>query len=129
MKKSRRMPIIINRIKLFLVCMKIKNRNEIPFIDDTCGKIQEMHQSKNLSVSYATIAGKAKPHKHKVMEEVYYVVKGAGNIVIGGETFKIKSGDIISIPKNEIHYVENTSVEPIELVVVTHPRFDYSDVL
>ncbi len=109
--------------------MKIKNRDVIPFIDDTCGKIQEMHQSKNLSVSYATITGKAKPHKHKVMEEVYYIVKGTGKMVIDKETFKIKSGDIISIPKNKIHYVEKTSVESVEIVVVTHPKFDPSDVL
>jgi mannose-6-phosphate isomerase-like protein (cupin superfamily) len=98
-------------------------------IDDACGKIQEMYNSKDWSISYATIVNKAKPHMHKIMEEVYFVAKGAGRIVIDGNSFNIGPGDIMPIPKNKIHYVENSSSKPVELIVVTHPGFIPSDVI
>ncbi|MFH1071852.1 MAG: cupin domain-containing protein [Nanoarchaeota archaeon] len=109
--------------------MRIKNRKEIPRIQDTCGTIQEMYHSKNLSVSYATISRKARSHKHEVMEEVYYIVKGEGRMFVGKKSFTVKSGDIIAIPKNVFHHIEKISREPVEMVVVTHPRYAASDVI
>lgn len=107
--------------------MKIRNRKNIPYIDDNCGKIQEMHDSKNLSVSYAIITGKAISHTHKIMEEVYYIVKGNGRMFIGKERFDVGPGDIIPIPKNVYHHIEKTSSTPVEIVVVTHPKYIKSD--
>ena len=108
--------------------MKIRNRKDISPVKDACELLQELHHSENLSISYATIKSKARPHKHRKMEEVYYVVKGAGRIRIGTEVLEITSGDIIPIPKNVYHGVESVSA-PLELVVVTHPRFDRNDLI
>jgi mannose-6-phosphate isomerase-like protein (cupin superfamily) len=107
--------------------MKIKNRKNIVSIQDNCGRIQEMHNSKNLSISYATIKGKAKSHKHNIMEEVYYIVKGEAKMFIGKESFNVKTGDVIPIPKKIYHHIENNSKTPIEIVVVTHPKYIKSD--
>jgi mannose-6-phosphate isomerase-like protein (cupin superfamily) len=108
--------------------MEIKNRKDITPIKDACESLQEMYHSKNLSLSYATINPQAKPHKHLKMEEIYYIISGKGIIRIGDESFEIKSRDIIPIPKNKFHFVEYVK-EPIELVVVTHPRFDPKDLI
>ena len=108
--------------------MQIKNRKDIKPIEDACEALQELHHSKNLSISYATIHDKTRPHKHLKMEEVYYIVKGAGKMEMGNDVFEIKSGDIISIPKNVYHCI-NFVNSPIELVVVTYPRFDTTDLL
>lgn len=108
--------------------MRIRNRKDIPPFKDACELLQELHHSENLSISYATIRAKARPHKHRKMEEVYYVVRGKGKIRIGNELLEISSGDIIPIPKNAYHGIESVN-EPLELVVVTHPRFDRADVV
>ena len=66
---------------------------------------------------------------HKKLEEVYYITKGLGKITIGNDTFDIKPGDIIPIPKNIFHHLEKTSEVPVELLVVTYPKFDLNDII
>ena len=111
-----------------MVKMDIRNRKNIKPILDACGKLQELYNSNNLSVSYVVIENNSKPHKHKKMEEVYFIVKGKANIKIGNKKYPIKEGDIFSIPKNEFHNIEDVQ-EPIELVVVTNPRYDPGDLI
>jgi mannose-6-phosphate isomerase-like protein (cupin superfamily) len=108
--------------------MQIKNREDIKLIKDACGKLQEMYHSKNISVSYATITGETKRHKHLKMEEIYYIIKGKGKIKIGEKVFEIKPGDIVPIPKKVYHSIDPIE-EPIELIVITHPRFDKNDLI
>jgi quercetin dioxygenase-like cupin family protein len=47
-------------------------------------------------------------------------------IRIGGKAYAIRAGDIIPIPKNTFHAVTTVDA-PIEILVVTHPRFDRKD--
>ncbi len=108
--------------------MSIKNRSDIKPIQDACEQLQEMYNSKNLSISYATITNKSKTHKHLKMEEVYYIVKGKGKIKIGENIFDIKPGDIIPIPKKTYHNTESVE-SPIELIVVTYPKYIKNDLI
>jgi len=109
--------------------MKITNRKDVEVLPDACGEIQELHHSDNLSISYATITGKARSDMHKKMKEVYYIIKGGGKLFIGDKSFDVGAGDIIDIPKSTHHHLEKTSEEPVELMVVTHPRYDTSDII
>ena len=108
--------------------MKIINRKNIKPIADACGKLQELYNSENLSLSYAVISDSTKPHKHQKMEEVYFIVKGKAKLKIGDETFTIETGDVFSIPKDKFHNIQDVE-ETIELVVVTNPKYDPSDVI
>ncbi len=109
--------------------MKVIQKNKVKTINDVCGVIKELYQSKDLGISVATISGKSVPHKHQKMEEIYLVIKGRGKITIGKESAKIKEGDLIPIPKNKFHFIETKPKESIELVVATHPKFDPADVI
>ena len=108
--------------------MKIINRKNIKPIEDACGKLQELYNSKNLSFSYSVIIGSSKSHKHKIMEEVYFILKGKAKLRIGDKTFLIKAGDVFSIPKNKFHNIEDIE-KTIELIVVTNPKFDPKDLI
>lgn len=79
-------------------------------------------------MSYAVIKDNSKPHKHKKMEEVYFILKGKAKLKIGNKIFPIKAGDVFSIPKNEYHCIQEIE-KTIELVVVTSPRFDPKDLI
>ena len=109
--------------------MEIKNREDVEFVDDTCGTIQELYHSDNLSVAYVVVTGKAKSHMHKVMEEIYYVEKGRGKLYVGEECYQLRPGDIIPVPKNIYHHLEKTFDEDLEVMVITHPKYDISDVI
>ncbi len=109
--------------------LTIRNRKEIEFLDDTCGKIQELYHSEQLSIAYVIVTGIAKSHIHHRMEEVYYVEKGEGKLYVGKEVHSVEPGNIIAIPKNVFHHLERTSAELLEVMVVTHPKYDVTDVI
>ncbi len=56
-------------------------------------------------------------HRHKC-EEVYYVVKGEGEIEVDGERHPFKPGSAIFNRINTIHRVWNTGSDVVQLVVV-----------
>jgi len=57
-------------------------------------------------------------HPH---EQVGYCIKGEGEIGIGKEIIKIKSGCGYHIPSNVVHYEKNTSEEPLLCVDIFCP--------
>lgn len=48
-------------------------------------------------------------HKHADIDEVFYVVSGAGTVRINNEDFLLKEKDILYSPNGEIHGFYNTS--------------------
>lgn len=108
--------------------MNIINRKNIKSIEDACGELQELYNSDNLSLSYSVITDNSKPHKHKKMEEVYFIVKGKAKLKVGDRILPVETGDVFSIPKNEYHNIQNIE-ETIELIVVTNPKFDPNDLI
>ena len=69
--------------------MEVRNRDELEFFDDTCGKIKELHHSENLSIAYVIVESQAKPHKHLRMEEVYLIEEGTGILYIDLELCRL----------------------------------------
>jgi len=45
-------------------------------------------------------------HKHKT-DEVYIFLKGSGDILVGKKKFKVKKGDLVTVPANSWHRVVN----------------------
>jgi len=51
-------------------------------------------------------------HSHRVNEEMFFVIEGAGEVRIGGKTYPISHGDIIACPPGgpeTAHQIINTS--------------------
>ena len=48
-------------------------------------------------------------------EELYYVVKGKGRIVLGGQPFLMEGGNIVFIPPNCSHQTTNVGEEELVL--------------
>lgn len=109
--------------------MQIINKNSVNRFQDVCGWIYELYKSENISITIATIKGKSKPHKHKIMEEVYYILHGNGTLIIDGERSTVKPGDLIPIPKDTFHHIETSTGKEMEILVITHPRFIKEDVI
>jgi AraC-like DNA-binding protein len=57
------------------------------------------------------------PHYHE-MYEIYYLISGERNYLIGNRTHRISPGDLVFIRPNEIHRATNTSVPYYERIVV-----------
>jgi mannose-6-phosphate isomerase-like protein (cupin superfamily) len=67
------------------------------------------------------------PHMHVRVSEIFYVMNGEGTVKLAGhrmghgileESAPIQSGDAVPVELMEIHSVENTGSQPLELMVV-----------
>jgi mannose-6-phosphate isomerase-like protein (cupin superfamily) len=62
---------------------------------------------------YASIGN----HPHGANEEVYVVLSGSGVMMVNGESQPVKTGDVILNKPGWQHGLENTSEEPLKLLV------------
>lgn len=63
----------------------------------------------SITAGYATCAaggGSLEPHQHEA-PELYYIIKGKGQMTIGGEAREVAAGDVIFIPGNVEHGIKN----------------------
>jgi mannose-6-phosphate isomerase-like protein (cupin superfamily) len=56
-------------------------------------------------------------HYHAGVDEVYLVIKGKGKFYVNDEVAEIAYGDAIPVKAGEIHSLESTATEPLELVI------------
>ena len=64
------------------------------------------------------------PHKHKVQEQVYYVVAGEGLMEIEGKRSIVRPDTVIFIPPGVEHAIYNTGLEDLKFLVITSPPDD-----
>jgi len=58
-----------------------------------------------------------KPHFHKKMTEVFFILKGKAVIFIEGKNYRLKPGDTLVCHPNEIHGAKNNSNKEFEYIV------------
>lgn len=65
---------------------------------------------KNLVLSQTQLhAGqRTRGHSHAGQEEVYFFLRGTGEMEVGEQRFAVHSGSVILIPDGEFHRVHNT---------------------
>lgn len=66
-------------------------------------------------------------HCHPDKEEVFYVVSGHGEIMVGSEREAIKAGSLILVPPGSEHQLFNDGVETLKVLSVVSPAFDASE--
>jgi len=57
-------------------------------------------------------------HRHSGVEEVYYVINGAGEASVGSETVAIRKGDAVPLQLNEPHAFRNTGTDDLEFMIL-----------
>jgi len=56
-------------------------------------------------------------HYHAGVDEVYFVIKGKGKVHVNDEVADIAYGDAVPVKAGEIHALESSATEPLELVI------------
>ncbi len=57
------------------------------------------------------------PHYHEDMQEIFVIVQGAVEAVVGSESVTLQRGDAIMIDPHEVHEMSNPGPDDIEYVV------------
>jgi len=82
----------------------------------------------NLAIAWVEVepGSRQQPHHH-APEQAYIVVSGRGRIKVGPESADVQAGDLLYIPPNAEHAVENEGPEKLVYVSVTVPALDIGD--
>ena len=64
--------------------------------------------------------GAVPPHEHE-QEEVYYVLKGRGEMTVGAETQTMQAVSAVYIPSNTRHTLNNSGDEELHMLFVYSP--------
>lgn len=104
----------------------IRNVRDIESVRGVCGFRRSLitaEDSEVANVSHLTIDN-SREHYHKTMTELYYVLKGGGEIVLDGQSLPIEEGEIALIPPG----VRHTSEGDMEVLIVGIPPLETEDI-
>jgi mannose-6-phosphate isomerase-like protein (cupin superfamily) len=74
----------------------------------------DLDSFEHVRVPPGTVIGE---HVHSRTEEIYFVVKGRGEMRVGGQSRVVGPGDLILTPLHERHAFFPIGDEPVELIV------------
>ena len=79
-----------------------------------------------LTVTWVEVAPGSgqRPHGH-VPEQVYVIVRGRGRMKVGDEEQVVGEGDLVHIPPQSIHGIENIADEVLTYVSAATPSVDW----
>jgi quercetin dioxygenase-like cupin family protein len=60
-------------------------------------------------------------HAHPNGEEVIYIIRGAGRVLVAGEVQAVQAGTTVVFPKGAVHMLHNTSSEEMKVVCFFAP--------
>ena len=64
---------------------------------------------------------KMRVHKHLNNDELIFINKGAGTLTLDEETIEVKAGDVVFIPRDTWHGLDNTGNENLKMVFQYSP--------
>ena len=90
---------------------------------------REMLNATHLSVCVVRIAPgeTVKPaHSHPNGEEVVYIIRGRGRVVVDGVVDAVKEGTAILFPQGSVHMLQNNGSEEMKAICFYAPPSDLS---
>lgn len=61
------------------------------------------------------------PHIHRREDETFHLLQGKLTVHVDGETLTASPGDVVHLPRETVHWVQNTGKEDAKLVVLVTP--------
>jgi mannose-6-phosphate isomerase-like protein (cupin superfamily) len=91
--------------------------------------IRELHHTPVQSLAEATLepAQATQRHYHRATEEIYFVVKGSGEMEVDGERRHVRPGDAILIPPGAWHTLENNGTSELRILCCCSPPYSDED--
>ena len=94
-------------------------------------KIQMINIAQDDTVSSVLIrfaeGAEVKPHFHKTHDEIVYVIKGSGQMLVNDKWADVKPGTVHFNPMNKVHSTRNTGKEPLVIFSIYTPSMKEPD--
>ena len=104
-------------------------RTAEPFTTKDGSTIRELHHTDVQSLAEATLEPDqaTERHYHRVTEEIYFVVKGSGDMEVDGEHKRIAVGDAVLIPPGAWHTLHNNGTSELRFLCCCAPPYSHDD--
>jgi len=91
--------------------------------------IRELHHTDAQSLAEATLEPDqaTQRHYHRLAEEIYFVVKGSGELEVGGERTRVRPGDAVLIPPGAWHELTNDGTSELRILCCCSPPYSHDD--
>jgi mannose-6-phosphate isomerase-like protein (cupin superfamily) len=91
--------------------------------------IRELHHTAVQSLAEATLEPDqaTERHYHRESEEIYFVVKGSGDLEVDGEHGRIAVGDAVLIPPGAWHSLHNNGTSELRILCACSPPYSHDD--
>ena len=66
-------------------------------------------------------------HRHHTSEELYHILEGSGQMMLGAHEFIVSAGDTICIPPATAHRIRNTGSGPLRILCSCAPAYRDDD--
>ena len=99
------------------------------FVTKDGSAIRELHHTDVQSLAEATLEpGQAtERHYHRATEEIYFVVKGSGEMEVDGDTQHVRPGDAVLIPPGAWHTLVNDGTSGLTVLCCCAPPYSHDD--
>jgi len=112
----------------------VNQRDAVPFTTVDGSTIRELLAHRNSCIRFQSLAearlpvgGATVPHHHAETEEIYYILSGAAEMTLDGETRPVGPGDAIAIPPGARHTIRNTGPEELVFLCTCAPGYEHAD--
>jgi mannose-6-phosphate isomerase-like protein (cupin superfamily) len=112
----------------------INLRDAEPFITKDGSEIRELLAHRNSCIRKQSLAEARLPpgasttrHYHPKTEEIYYILTGGGQMMIGNDMRQVGPGDAIAIPPGEVHQIVNNGDVPLVFLCCCAPAYEHED--
>ncbi len=110
--------------------MNVQSLNRIEsFVTKDGSFIRELHHTAAQSLAEATLEPDqaTERHYHRETEEIYFVVKGSGDMEVDGEHKRIAPGDAVLIPAGAWHSLHNNGTSELRILCCCAPPYAHDD--
>ena len=105
-----------------------------PFITADGSTIRELLGPATVAAQYQSLAEATLPagrsterHYHRIAEEIYFIVAGAGRMELDGDVADVAVGDAILIPPGAWHQITALSDADLRLLCCCAPPYSHDD--
>jgi len=94
-------------------------------------KVQMINVAQDDAVTFLLIrfteGAQVKPHFHKIHDEIVYVIKGSGQMLVNDKWIDVKPGTVHFNPMNKVHSTRNTGKDPLVILSIFTPSMKEPD--
>jgi len=94
-------------------------------------KVQMINVAQDDAVTFLLIrfteGAQVKPHFHKIHDEIVYVIKGSGQMLVNDKWIDVKPGTVHFNPMNKGHSRRNTGKDPLVILSIFTPSMKEPD--